>query len=72
MSTKKAARTRRAEREKEKQHRRRQGPLILAMIVLGVLVVLATAALAWITPQNVPDASLSWKIRSNCKPVWLT
>ena len=43
MSTKKTARTRRAEREKERQDRRRQGPLIFAMLVLGALVVLATA-----------------------------
>ncbi len=43
MSTKKVARTRRAERKQESQERRRQGPLILAVVVLGVLLVLATA-----------------------------
>ena len=43
MSTKKVTRTRRAERKKESQERRRQGTLILAVVVLGVLLVLATA-----------------------------
>lgn len=56
MSTKKAARTRRAEREKEKQHRWRQGPLILAIIVLGVLVVLATALIFGTGRRNSDDS----------------
>ncbi|MCH8144423.1 MAG: hypothetical protein IIA55_06870 [Gemmatimonadetes bacterium] len=59
MSTKKAARTRRAEHEKEKQHRRRQGPLILAMVVLGVLVVLATV-LIFGTGGRDSDDSRVW------------
>ncbi len=59
MSTKKAARTRRAEREKERQDRRRQGPLILAMLVLGALVVLATA-LIFGTGGRDSDDSLVW------------
>lgn len=59
MSTKKAARTRRAEREQEKQHRRRQGPLILAMVVLGVLVVLATV-LIFGTDGRDSDDSRVW------------
>ncbi len=59
MSTKKAARTRRAEREKESQNRRRQGPLILAMLVLGVLVVLATV-LIFGTGGRDPDDSRVW------------
>ena len=59
MSTKKAARTRRAEREKESQDRRRQGPLILAMIVLGVLLVLATA-LIFRTGDRDSDDSRVW------------
>ena len=56
MSTKKAARTLRAEHEKEKQHRRRQGPLILAIIVLGVLVVLATALIFGTGRRNSDDS----------------
>ncbi len=56
MSTKKAARTLRAEHEKEKQHRRRQGPLILAMIVLGVLVVLATALIVGTSGRDSDDS----------------
>jgi len=59
MSTKKAARTRRAEREKEKQDRRRQGPLILAMLVLGALLVLATV-LIFGTGDRDPDNSRVW------------
>ncbi len=59
MSTKKAARTGRAEREKERQHRRRQGPLILAVVVLGVLLVLATA-LIFGTGGRDSDDSLVW------------
>ncbi len=59
MSTKKVARTQRAERKKESQHRRRQGPLILAMIVLGVLVVLATA-LIFGTGGRDSDDSRVW------------
>ena len=59
MSTKKAARTRRAEREKERQDRRRQGPLILAMLVLGALLVLATA-LIFGTEGRDSDDSLVW------------
>ncbi len=59
MSTKKAARTRRAEREKERQDRRRQLPLILAMIVLGVLLVLATG-LIFGTGGRDSDDSRVW------------
>ena len=59
MSTKKAARTRRAERENERQDRRRQGPLILAMLVLGALIVLATA-LIFGTRDRDPDDSRVW------------
>jgi len=59
MSTKKAARTRRAERDKESQARRRQGPLILAMLVLGVLVVLATV-LIFGTEGRDSDDSRVW------------
>ena len=43
MSTKKMARTRRAERKKERQDNRRQGKLTVAVLVLGVLLVIATA-----------------------------
>ncbi len=55
MSTKKAARTRRAEREKESQARRRQGPLILAMLVLGVLLVLGTALILGTGDRDLDD-----------------
>ena len=59
MSTKKAARTLRADREKESQERRRQGPLILAVVVLGVLLVLATA-LIFGTGGRDSDDSRVW------------
>lgn len=59
MSTKKAARAQRAEREKEELHRRRQGPLILAMVVLGVLVVLATVLILG-TDGRDSDVSRVW------------
>ena len=59
MSTKKTARTRRAEREKERQARRRQGPLILAMLVLGALLVLAIA-LIFGTGGRDSDDSRVW------------
>ena len=59
MSTKKVARTRRAERKKESHERRRQGPLILAVVVLGVLLVLATA-LIFGTGSRDSDDSRVW------------
>ncbi len=59
MSTKKAARTRRVERKKESHERRRQGPLILAVVVLGVLLVLATA-LIFGTGGRDSDDSRVW------------
>ena len=59
MSTKKVTRTRRAERKKESQERRRQGPLILAVVVLGVLLVLATA-LIFGTGGRDSDDSRVW------------
>ena len=59
MSTKKVTRTRRAERKKESHERRRQGPLILAVVVLGVLLVLATA-LIFGTGGRDSDDSRVW------------
>lgn len=43
MSTKKMARTRQAERKKERQDSRRRGKLAVAVLVLGALLVIATA-----------------------------
>ncbi len=59
MSTKKAARTRRAEREKERRDRRRRGLLTLAVLVAGALVVLATA-LIFGTGGRDPDEGRVW------------
>ena len=43
MSTKRMARTRRAERKKERQDNRRRGKLAVAVLVLGALLVIAIA-----------------------------
>ena len=59
MSTKKVARTRRAEREKERRDRRRRGLLTLVVLVVGALVVLATA-LIFGTGGRDPDESRVW------------
>ena len=60
MSTKKTARARRDEREKERQGRRRRGRLTLAVFIVGALLVVLATALIFGTGASDPDDNLVW------------
>ena len=60
MSTKKAARTQRAEREKARQDRRRRDMLTIAVLVVGGLLIVLATALIFGTGGRDPDDSRVW------------
>ncbi len=60
MSTKKAARTRRAEREKERQDRGRRSWLTLAVLVVGALLLVLATVLIFGTGGRDPGDGRVW------------
>ncbi len=60
MSTKKTARARQSERNKERQGRGRRGPLTLAVLIVGALLLVLATALIFGTGGRDPDDSLVW------------
>ena len=60
MSTKRAARTRQAEREKERQGRGRRGALTLAVLVVGALLLVLATTLIFGTGGRDPDDGRVW------------